>query len=1859
MTLGRFWPLRLGLLLCVTLVLGCTEVPSPKKSATGPEPGAADNQSQVVAAKTAGTISSHSPIRVQFVDELIESAKVGGIAQADLFDFEPPIEGLAVWASTREIQFRPAKPLPQGQVYQGRVNLGHLTESNPEALGLKFQVMFQAFEIELDGLTAEKNGASAKQILRGTLRTADISSNRAVESILKSQHEKSTLSTTWNHVSEREHQFAVAGLVRQSADTKLTLTLNGESIGVGRTESIAITVPGLSHFSIIHVRPMTQGGRHVEIRFSDPVREKQNFQGLIRAGRKNLRYTATQNVIRVYSAQAWQARESIEISGNLLSATGLSLKSTSNHTVQFSQYKPAVQFVGGGVLLPSKTNFTLPIQARGLSAIHVEAMRIRDKQLPQFFQVNELWGRRQISRVGRTVWQDTVKLDARAPVNESGWSQYGLDMKPLVQEGFRGLYRLKLSFKSNHITYPCESSDNEDHSQTANITNTDQEEESSFWDSISDGQLQRHEYYENRHDPCHPGYYRDFHDHKIVQYRNILISDLGMLAKLAQDNTLTAAITDINTGTPRVGVQVVAMDYQQNIVGKATTNAAGMVQIKTTRRPFLLSAQTGDDKNYLRLGDGQSLSVSHFDTGGVKTQKGIKGFIYGERGVWRPGDNIHLTFVLFDSAQTLPKTHPVHFQLTNSRGQIVERHTLQESLGGLYTVAAKTERDAPTGHYTATFFVGAARFEKTLKIETVVPNRLKVALETKELVQWPKLELAASLASQWLHGAPANKLKVDVSAKLRATTTRFAHFDDYTFDDPTRRYSGKREEIYQGLLDAKGNLEFKTEMPVNGTPSGMLKASVVTRVYEPSGAFSQSAQTVSVSPYEHYVGLRVPKGDKARGMLMTDTNHAIQVVRVDSGGAPKGDGKVTMNLYKIGWRWWWQQGSESLADFVSSSEFSAIQQGTAQLAEGKATWNFKVDYPNWGRYLVTAVDQNGKHRSAKIVYIDWPGWAGKARKDNPGGASVLSLSADKNEYTVGEPITLTMPSSPGAKILVSIETGSRILRTEWIESSGERTRFTLPASENMAPTAYAHVTLIQGHANTLNDAPIRMYGIVPLKILNSATRLSPVLATPESYEPNSTGKLSVGEKSGKPMSYTVAIVDEGLLGLTNYKTPDPWKTFYRREALGVTTWDNFDQVVGAFGGKLSQLLSIGGSEDEEGQGERKRANRFVPMVRFLGPFTLAAGETKEHSFDIPQYVGAVRAMVVAADTKRGAFGQAHQEIPVRKPLMVLATLPRVLGPNEFVQLPVSVFAMTPEMKQVSVEVTTKGPLKLQGPHRRSLSFSGPGDSMVKFPLQVLSQTGIGIVEVTAQGHTETATQRFEIDIRHRNPPVNKLFTALIDPGNSWQKQLNLPGMAGTNTASLEVSHLPPLNLEERLDYLVRYPHGCVEQTTSSVFPQLFLSNLMELSPERQQKIQNNVTAGIKRLKSFQIAGGGFGYWPGQPANAWGTNYAGHFLLEAKALGYSIPAGVLEQWKNFQTNKAQAFANSQDSHQQLTQAYRLFGLALAKSPDLSAMNRLKESPNLQQAARWRLAATYHLTGKTSIAKNLLQEQSLRATPYRSHGPTYGSSLRDQALMLDTLSMLGEREKALKLAREISQTLSTKKWLSTQSTAFALLGMIRFVGQSDRSAPLEAAYGLGQNTKKRIQTSLPMATVSLAVGKQESPSLTVHNTGKNSLFVRVSTRGVPKPVKEEPAARGLALSLTYSRGGGQGLDISSLAQGEDFEAHVVVTNKTLSGTVKDIALSQVVPSGWEIHNERLLTSGPLSNQGYEYQDIRDDRVYTYFDLKQGESRHFSFKLNASYLGRFYMPQVSVEAMYDGDIYARDVGNWVEVVKAGPEG
>ncbi|MGC9342680.1 MAG: alpha-2-macroglobulin family protein, partial [Bacteroidales bacterium] len=762
--------------------------------------------------------------------------------------------------------------------------------------------------------------------------------------------------------------------------------------------------------------------------------------------------------------------------------------------------------------------------------------------------------------------------------------------------------------------------------------------------------------------------------------------------------------------------------------------------------------------------------------------------------------------------------------------------------------------------------------------------------------------------------------------------------------------------------------------------------------------------------------------------------------------------------------------------------------------------------------------------------------------------------------------------------------------------------------------------------------------------------------------PQTTTTIKVSESEGRKMAYTLAVVDEGLLDLTRFQTPDPWESFYAREALGVSTFDLYDLVLGAYGGRIDGVFSIGGAlAAEQAMEPEKRANRFPPMVRFAGPFLLKKGETNSHEISIPNYIGSARVMVVSG--LDGAYGKTEKTVPVKKPLMVLSSLPRVLSPGEQVSLPVTVFAMENKIKDVNISIETNEMFEITQ-KQKTVQFDQTGDKIEYFTLEVKEKTGIGKVKVRVSSEDENASHEVEIEIRSPNPEVSEFTYAAIKKGEKWSSSIDLPGMTGTNSVNMEVFSIPPFDFGRRLKYLLQYPHGCIEQITSAAFPQLYLENVMEVNQNFLDLTEKNIKSAITKIGQFRLPNGAISYWPeATSGNDWVTSYTGHFLLEARERGFDVPKSWIDSWIQYQRKTARQWTGKiyeSEWHRQrlyLEQAYRLFTLALAGEPQMGAMNRLREGEEVTGVSNWFLIAAYALAGHEETAKKLIENVNMNVPDYSTTRLyTFGSSLRDRAIILYTLALLGETDKAVPVLQNISENLSNDSWYSTQTTAWALMAVSTYLGENPGSMGLDFDYTWDSQQVEHAATSLPLASMTRNMGEKEKTNISIKNNGESPIYARITVSGIPLAGEEKATSSNLLMSVDYQTLDGNKIDISSLEQGTDFIAIVRLRNPGSLGYYEDMALTQIFPSGWEIQNMRMFESniGDFSNP--EYQDIRDDRIYSYFDLPEGGVKTFGVKLTATYAGSFYLPGVSCETMYRSDISAVVPGKWIRVVRPG---
>lgn len=1810
-----------------------------------------------ISAYTEGIVSEGSKIQICFAVDF-PAVEVGKELEKNPFRFSPSIKGKAYWANSNTLEFVPEEgALKPGKAYDATFSLGDFVpvEKDLRNFPFSFQVRQRQFSVRLNpiAITASRPdeiSVSGEIEFTFAMKADEVrkifsfSEGGKMHSLQLSGAEPSTT-----------FSFDISGIERRAKSYDYIISLDGSPADIDQGMTCKVSVPAKDTFSYLSSERINDPQNGIIVTFSEPLSNTQDMKGLFDIAELK-DYT-----LEIENNRAWIFFEEKDEALTLRLHEGIrdyqDKPLGTSHTISFAglSWKPQVEIPNDRAILPDSKNLIVPFRAVNLYAVDVNIIRIYASNLLSFLQNNSLSGGDELRRNGRLVYHRTLWFDDESK-NIHQWQDYSIDLAHLIKQEPGAIYRVLLSFRQEYSAYPCGGSVpiavRPAKSNLVPIGDGISEEDNSVWDEQNpylyytgiDMDWSSYDWKE-RENPCHASYYMNS-DH--VAACNVLASNVGIIVKKNSLDKLWLAVSDILDTRPIAGADVTVYNYQLQKIASGKTDGDGfaVIDIKSKSKPFIVVAEHDSQKSYVKIQEGEEQSVSRFDVGGKEIQKGLKGFVYGERGVWRPGDTLHVSFILEDKAKRIPDNHPVALELYNPGGQFYMKQVETKSLNGFYSFHLPTRQEDPTGVWNAYVKVGGSTFHKALRIETIKPNRLKINLQLPEMLCVKEKEIIAPLSASWLTGAKASNLKVKVDMSLSKVNAQFKKYDRYQFNNPATRFSFVKRELYSGTLDAEGKGNVRIRLAETADAPGMLNAQITTRVFEPGGDVSFHTQAVPYSPFSSYVGINLNQPeDKA---IETDKEHRFDIVTVDEKGNLVDRSNLEYKIYHIEWSWWWENDGQSFDTYINGTSVVPVATGKLQTNGGKGSFSFKVNYPDWGRYLVYVKDKDSGHATGGTILVDWPEWRGRSNKPNPAGLKMLAFSLDKKSYEIGEKATAIIPASSGGRALVSIENGTSVLKQEWVQvAAGSDTKYSFTVTPEMAPNVYLHISLLQPHSQTINDLPIRMYGVAPVLVTNKQTQLRPVIEMPDVLRPETNFNVTVREQAGKPMTYTLALVDEGLLDLTNFKTPDPWNEFYSKEALGIRTWDMYDDVLGAFSSKFSSMFSIGG--DATLKPADAKTNRFKPVVKFIGPFHLGKNGKRTHTLQLPMYVGAVRAMVVAGEN--GAYGSAEKSASVRTPLMLLSSLPRVLSVNEEIEVPVNLFVMEKGLKEVSVSMEAEGAgVKIAGANHRTLTFSAPGDKLAFFHLKCGERKGKVKVRFLAKGNGHVARESIDIEVRNPNPVVTLRQEKWIQKGKKATLEYGMARNLLDGKLQLEVSRIPMLDFSRRFDFLYNYQHQCTEQLTSKALPLLFIPKLKELDKQEERSIKKNIEAGIQQIYSRQLPNGGFVYWPGDAvADEWITSYAGMFLAMAKEKGYAVNANVFDKWLRFQRLAALNWKNGEDKRSALNlqsqqqQAFRLYTLALAGNPEYGAMNRMYEQTDLPKLAAFQLAAAYAVVGKKKNAEELLFKVRLKED-YPGVGYIYGSENRDRAMLLETYLLMGRNDEALKLAKEISAALDKEDSFDTQSSAYALMVMGQLADKL--SGSLKFSWSLDGKRQPVVNTAKAVY-VQTVDGASRQGTIEVANDGEGALNAAVVTSAQLLHDTLPEMSNQLALDVKYVDMSGHAIDATRMVQGNDFRAIITVTNKNPLNEYTHLALTHILPSGWEIYPER-------KNEPFTYQDVRDDRILTYFDLKGGERKQFSVRLHATYLGEFVLPAIQCEAMYDTSVMARSKAGRTAVVR-----
>jgi len=1764
--------------------------------------------SKLVSSVTSGQIRSVGKITVWFNKAMISTDAKQTILEEEVFLFEPPIEGKTYWSGNNILTFEPDEPMKFREKYKATLDFHKLSDSFNDAiidtLEFNFEILGRELATFNGELTLKDKNNPGLLNYRGKFVFTEITDLEILKkSISFKEGSDEYLLEIFPDPDKKSFSFISQDIVRDNSTKDFKLIIENDELDLTEGFVKEFQVTNLEKLKVADVKLLEEGKKpKIRIEFSDEIDFDQNLTGLVLVeDEPDVKIQKNGSSLILDGNFEFGGEYVIIVEEGLRSRWGTKIREKFMRKIRFRDIKPQVEFASDGVFLPDGNQYKLQFYTANLKRVHIEVKKVYEKSLNEFLRtekLNSISSRKEsfkksyINRVGVIIHNETFEISDQ----KNNFLLSEIDLSEVVKKNDKGLYLVRLNFNPRDMLVDTDK----------NIYRYIEEE----------GQI----------------------------YKPIVFSNIGLTCKIA-DNEYHVFATDIRTGKPLRGVRI-KLKYLYNRTGDyvddAITDNEGFATLSPDHYShYNLFIEAGYDgqRSVIKFNN-MEWNISGFDISGVEENKdGTKAFIYTERGVYRPGDEINLSTIVRHGNSDYPDNRPITLELFNPQRKKVYELTNKINKDGFYNFKIQTKESDPTGNWRAEFNIGNQRFNHTIKIETIVPYRLKVKVEPEhKTIMWNHEKLNFDVVCNYLFGNPGDGLQTEVELEIDPINKRFPKYSKFNFTNPTLNFNKIQKNIFKGKLDKNGKKNVSWLLPsFSGVPSA-LNIKLTATVFEKGGRPNKNWTNIPIETYSHFVGIQSPK----YSYIATGTDAEIPVILVNPEGKAIAGKTIRYKIYKNSVHWWWHYGKDRKLKFKSDINTSLIREG--ELTSGNTHVKLKFNPIDRGSYLIEVFDESGTGHSSGTFIRAYPYGSSQGGDKNAG---TLALSSNKEKYNVGEEAVIQFPSPKEGSVLLTVEKGNSILEHKWYYPNGENEMaIKIPITKEMFPNSYVTVSVIQPHSQTVNDRPIRSFGILPLMVDDRDTKHFIDIKTTSQFRPSEEFEIVLQTSDREQTQFTIAVVDEGLLDITQFRTPNAWKEFYKKIRLAVKTYDLFSHIIAANIGDVFKTFSIGGDMDyrESQLKPDKGKKRFKPVSLFKGPITTDNTGRAVVKFKMPNYVGSVRIMVIGA--RKNSYARAEKTVPVKTELIILPTLPRVIGPGEKFTIPITVFAMEDNIGNVTLNVKTEGPLKVDGSNKQTLKFDKASDKDAFFDIDVLPKVGQSKVIITAKSDKYSASYDVDLMVRPSSARIYKSFDHKIEKGSDLDIDIPGEGLEGTNRATLTISNFPNINFGHRLKWLMHYPYGCIEQTTSSVFPQLYLKRFIKYPDAYSETMDRYVNAGLERLIRFQIFAGGFSYWPyGSKASEWGTLYGGHFMVEAKKRGYHVAEDLYQNWLKFTKRAARKHNGGL-----MYRVYRSYILALDGNAELSEMNALKESQfdKMNNVQKWLIAASYKLAALPDDANSIIKNVGTKTENYTDFSGTYGSGLRDKAMILDAMVILEKFDLADELTREIASAVATRTWYSTQTIGYSLLAIGKYMQvvmgdqknliDSDKSLDIEIKNGYGK-------------PINIAVDEE---------TTTDNLYLTLAWDGVPLKSTVIDENKNLKLDVVWYDEDGSSINPSKLMQGTTFYGKFTVTNISNISRIDEVALVQVLPSGWEIVNTRLLDESlPLWTDSFtlnreEYLDIRDDRIMWFFDLRKSKKLDFVVKLNAVSVGEFDLPGTITEAMYNNNYKASKAGKKVKVIK-----
>ncbi|MFN8397438.1 MAG: MG2 domain-containing protein [Bacteroidia bacterium] len=1347
-------------------------------------------------------------------------------------------------------------------------------------------------------------------------------------------------------------------------------------------------------------------------------------------------------------------------------------------------------------------------------------------------------------------------------------------------------------------------------------------------------------------------------DHWMEDYKIVSLSDLGLIAKYNDDDIIVFA-NRLSTAQPAVGATVSLISSTNQAYRTAVVDAQGVARFNDvgnrwdsrTFRLALITAQLGNDIQFLDF-DHTDVDQDRFDLEG-KSRSDYDVFCYGDRDLYRPGDTLYFSAIVRNWDYTAPKNLPVTVKIYGPSGDTREELQKSTNEDGAIEIAYPISTSARTGYYHIDVLPGMEHYygEYEFMVEDFVPDKIKVNLTAEKMSGRPGDTLRFPLTAGYYFGAPCDGHAYDVVYKLFFVdyrSKRFPAFDFGNANDASPEWSNS-----SGQLNELGKDTLEYIIPSNLGGTGLATGLTQVTVYDNTQHTVSAQKTFTVATRPYYLGIR-----EHGSYFSVNDVFKLDYVAVDFADQLAKGQKIARQLVRREWKRVLRKEGDR---FYYVSENEAIVLKTDTVVQGADFQQFSQRLVEAGNYELTLslVDGSATRTFGFSAYGKSVATEASFGVNREG---TIAISTDKPSYKVGESARILLTAPFSGRMLVTIER-EKVHEYRYVNVENNAAEIILPIRDEHVPNVYVSATLFRPLKGK-GQLPLTVaHGYTSLHVENAARRLPIKITSPEVIKPGKSQAITVQTAPRAGVKVTVAVVDEGILAIRHYRTPDAFAEFYADRELNVRSYDMYEYLLPEV---PASALATGGDMGDwssYSQLNPMRNKRYKPLAFWSGILNTNASGRVTVNVPVPEeFYGRVRIMVMAYDGAQ--FGSEEGKMTVREDLILTTALPRFLTEGDSVQLPVNLTNMMDEKGKVKVTLKIEGPVAIDGPNPAELEMDPQSMDNVFFGLRAL-HPGSATVTVESDGLAKVK-QRLFINVQPPAPLLVEAGNGRIEAGKSVIIKVPSGFDPNFQRTSLAVSSLPAFEFADQLDYLVNYPHGCLEQTVSAAFPQIYFGDLAELIAPNKFENSNSVLhvrEAIKKIEGMQGYDGGFTYWPGGEENAWGSVYATHFLLEAQKAGFPVQSYVIDrsishlgqlaaQKKSFTYHFNRNGLKLQEERASQDLIYSLYVLALAGKPDEGLMNHYKIRPELLcQDSKFLLAAAFALKKDRQGFADCLPKANNVDEPDRLTGGSFDSPLRSASVILSTLADVAPTQAIVPHLVDYLRAHRTQLQ-STQERAWAFLAMGKLARRKRREAIQVTAQADGKELLVFTGDNVRYAANDLG-GK----TITLNATGKGVAYyfwkIEGSKKGASVLIPNQD--QDLAVRREWYNTAGRRIMTPVFNQGELIVCRIHLKANRYA---ENIAVTDLIPAGFEVENTRLthndyswLRNANITD--FDNHDVRDDRVNVFVSMESGETRTFEYLVRAVNQGRYLMPPITAEAMYDAGIHSRRSGAVIRIV------